>query len=212
MSDSPGGAAPELPVEPLVEPLVRTGWGFVTQFLPPELTAALRGDMARRDAAGEFRAAAIGAGADRAVRPGIRGDRICWLSMAASDAERRLLARFEALRVTLNRDLMLGLADLECHYAIYEAGTRYARHLDRSPRGAERVVSVVLYLNEDWVPGDGGELVLTTPAGEVTIEPRGGTLAAFLSQRFEHEVRVAEHPRRSVAGWYRRRPVIPVPG
>jgi SM-20-related protein len=164
--------------------------------------------MSRRDAGGEFRPAAVGAGDGRAVRPAIRGDRIGWLTMAAGDAERQLLARFEALRVALNRDLMLGLADLECHYAIYESGARYARHLDRSPKGAERVVSVVLYLNEDWVPGDGGELLIATPEGDLRVEPRAGTLVAFLSQRFEHEVLPALRTRRSLTGWFRLRPVI----
>ena len=167
--------------------------------------------MTRRDAAGEFRPAAVGAGDGRAVRPAIRGDRIRWLTMAAGDAERQVLARFEALRVALNRDLMLGLADLECHYAIYETGARYARHLDRSPKGAERVVSVVLYLNEDWVPGDGGELLIATPGGDVRVEPRAGTLVAFLSQRFEHEVLASLRTRRSLTGWFRLRPVIGAP-
>jgi SM-20-related protein len=192
----------------LADLLAGTGYGVVPGFLEPGQVRALVEEMSRRDAGGEFRPAAVGAGDGRAVRPAIRGDRIGWLTMAAGDAERQLLARFEALRVALNRDLMLGLADLECHYAIYESGARYARHLDRSPKGAERVVSVVLYLNEDWVPGDGGELLIATPEGDLRVEPRAGTLVAFLSQRFEHEVLPALRTRRSLTGWFRLRPVI----
>jgi SM-20-related protein len=144
------------------------------------------------------------------VRPQIRGDRICWLLAAESAAEREILSRLEALRVELNRTLMLGLVDFECHYAIYAPGARYARHLDRSPRGAERVVSVVLYLNEAWCAADGGELVIAADDGEVTVAPAGGTLVIFLSQRFEHEVRVAQRARLSLTGWFRRRPTFGV--
>lgn len=197
--------------EPVADLLAGAGYGVVSGFLSPAQVRALVAEMTRRDAAGEFRAAAVGAGDGRAVRPAIRGDRIRWLTMAAGDAERELLARFESLRIALNRELMLGLADLECHYAIYDGGARYARHLDRSPKGAERVVSVVLYLNEDWAPGDGGELLIATPGGDVRVEPRGGTLVAFLSQRFKHEVLPAARTRRSLTGWFRLRPVIGVP-
>ena len=190
----------------LVGGLAGPGWGLAAAFAEPALVRALAADATRRDAAGEFRAAAVGAGCGRAVRPEIRGDRICWLHGAGSAAERAIIERFEALRVLLNRTLMLGLAEFECHYARYDAGARYARHRDRSPRGAERVVSAVLYLNDAWDDADGGELVLDVEPGEATIAPRGGTLVTFLSERFEHEVRPARRSRLSLTGWYRRAP------
>jgi SM-20-related protein len=195
----------------LVEALAGPGWGVDAAFAEPALVRGLTADVERRDARGDFRAAAVGAGQNRAVRPEIRGDRICWLLAAESAAERALLARFDQLRIALNRALMLGVVDFECHYAIYAPGARYARHLDRSPRGAERVVSLVLYLNEGWQAADGGELVIAAEGGEVVVAPRGGTLAAFLSQRLEHEVRVAHRARVSLTGWFRRRPTCGVP-
>jgi len=195
----------------LIEALAGPGYGIDAAFVDAALLSALRAAVARREAAGGFRAAAVGAGGNRAVRPDIRGDRTCWLIDTECEAESALLERFEALRVALNRTLMLGLSDLECHYAIYAPGRRYARHLDRSPQGAERVVSVVLYLNEDWRDGDGGELVIATDGGEVRVTPQGGTLAAFLSQRFEHEVRAARRERISLTGWFRRRPPSGLP-
>jgi SM-20-related protein len=194
-----------------VEALAGPGFAVDPTFADPDLVRGLVADIERRDAAGGFRAAAVGAGPNRAVRPQIRGDRICWLMAAESAAERAILARLEALRVLLNRTLMLGLVDLECHYAIYAPGARYARHLDRSPQGAERVVSIVLYLNAAWQASDGGELVIAAEAGEAVIAPAGGTLAAFLSQRLEHEVRVAQRARLSLTGWFRRRPASGIP-
>ncbi len=201
---------PDPPASLLVEALAGPGFGIDTGFAAPALVHGLAAAVARRDGAGEFRAAAVGAGRNRAVRPQIRGDRICWLLNADDDAERAVLSRLDALRLELNRTLMLGVVDFECHYAIYAAGARYARHLDRSPRGAERVVSLVLYLNDDWGPADGGELVIAADDREVVVPPAAGTLAVFLSQRFEHEVRETRRERASLTGWFRRRPSLGV--
>ncbi|MBS0373154.1 MAG: 2OG-Fe(II) oxygenase [Proteobacteria bacterium] len=187
--------------------LAGPGWAVVPAYLPALEVAALVAAQQARELAGEFRPAAVGAGQSRALRPEIRSDRIAWLQDAQCPAEAALLARLEALRVTLNRRLLLGLDELECQYAVYDPGAGYARHLDRSPRGAERVVSWVLYLNVGWQPGDGGELVLSTPAGEHRVEPRAGVLVTFLSAELAHEVRPAARPRLSLAGWFRRRPL-----
>jgi SM-20-related protein len=190
--------------EPLVRALAAEGCAAVANFLAPGELAALAALLRERVAAGRLRPAAIGAGAARQVRPSVRGDEIEWLEESGEAAERALLERFAQLRLVLNRELMLGLVDFECHYARYAPGARYARHLDRSARGAERVVSLILYLNEGWQPDDGGALVVYgAPTRE--IAPVGGTLVAFLSERFEHEVRPATRERLSVTGWFRRR-------
>ena len=190
--------------EPIAQSLAERGYAIVPEFLGRAAARALAEAARSRESRGEFRPAAIGAGAHRAVRPRIRGDQIHWLAEPLLPAEREALAAFEALRQRLNESCALGLVDLECHYAVYPPGAGYVRHLDRSPVGAERVVSVVLYLNDSWVEGDGGALVLhVEPVVEVL--PRSGTLAVFLSERIEHEVRPAGRSRLSLAGWFRRR-------
>jgi len=52
-----------------------------------------------------------------------------------------------------------------------------------------RILSSVLYLNEDWQAGDGGELLIFDPAGEsfiATVEPTFGRMIIFLSESFPH--------------------------
>jgi SM-20-related protein len=191
----------------VVDALATEGWAACPGFLGAADVAELAALVDAKSARGELRSAAVGAGAARAVRTDVRGDEIEWLVAPGSAAERRALESLEDLRVALNRDLQLGLDELEVHYARYAPGTRYARHLDRSPAGSERVVSVIQYLNPDWRTGDGGELAIHADDGEVVVEPRGGTLVAFLSERFEHEVRTAQAARRSLTGWFRRRPL-----
>ena len=56
------------------------------------------------------------------------------------------------------RARILGLLDLEIHYAWYPPGAAYARHVDRPHGRSARRVSLALYLNERRSPADGGAL------------------------------------------------------
>ena len=139
-----------------------------------------------------------------------RGDQIQWLEPeSASDAQRDALARFDALRLGLNRELQLGLFEFECHFARYPPGAGYRPHRDQHRGSDARVLSCVLYLNRDWKAEDEGQLRLymDKPAsGEYSdVPPEGGTLACFLSDRFWHEVLPARRERLSLTGWFRRR-------
>ena len=97
--------------------------------------------------------------------------------------------------------------DTECHYSRYPRGAFYKTHLDRFGDHDLRVVSLVFYLNERWQDHQGGELLIHDTSGN-TIErvlPRSGTMVAFLSARFPHEVLPATRPRLALTGWMRRR-------
>jgi SM-20-related protein len=196
--------------DPLAARLSARGFAVLERFAPARLLAQVRARLRALDAAGAFRPAAVGAGAGRAVRPAVRGDRLCWLEPPLAPAERALLAAFEVVRVSLNRELGLALFDFKCQYAIYPPGARYVRHLDRSQAGAERVVSAVLYLNGSWSAAHGGELWLHAGPAPVVVAPRAGTLVLFDSARIEHEVRPAARERLSIAGWFRRRASRPL--
>jgi SM-20-related protein len=69
-----------------------------------------------------------------------------------------------------------------------------------------RTVSVVIYLNADWLPEQGGALRLH-PDGKCTedILPLGSRLVLFLSADMLHEVLPATRNRLSLAGWFKRR-------
>jgi SM-20-related protein len=158
-----------------------------------------------RKARGEFAGGRIG-GAVRERRDEIRGDDTCWLEEPLFAAERVLLADMEQLRLKLNAQAYLGLFDLEMHYAWYPPGAGYARHVDQ-PRGREdRVVSVVLYLNQSWKPSDGGQLRLFDAETARDVEPLAGRLVAFVTAGREHAVLPTHKDRLSLTGWFRRRP------
>ena len=164
-------------------------------------------DARELDAAGKFRAAGIGRDAHRALQRAIRGDRIAWLDEAdAASAAGCALQALSTLRVALNATLYLGLFSFEGHYAIYPRGALYRRHRDRFQGDDTRVLSSVLYLNQDWTASEGGSLrIHLDDEGWRDVPPVGGTLVCFLSERFEHEVMPATRERLALTGWFRRR-------
>ena len=159
----------------------------------------------RRAARGDFAEARIGAGPLALRREEIRGDRTCWLDEPLFEPERALLEDLERLRQAFNREGFLGLLDLDIHYAWYAPGAGYARHVDQLSGRDERVVSVVLYLNDAWTPDAGGELRIFHESGNRDIEPVAGRLVCFLTEGCEHAVLPTRRSRWSLTGWFRRR-------
>ena len=201
---------PDFSVFALISARLETvGYVVVEDFLDDAVVAALGDECAALDIEGRLSSAAIGRGAGRAERQSIRGDRTAWFECdGLSPMQHRYWSRMNRLRESLNRSALLGLSELEAHYALYPIGARYARHRDRFRDDDSRVVSSVLYLNRAWRDEHGGALRLYFPAGSriphVDIYPRAGTLVLFLSAEFEHEVLPAVRERRSIAGWMRR--------
>jgi SM-20-related protein len=194
-------------VASVVAGLAGDGLAVVREFLPGPAIAALRDEAMRRDAAGSLVAAGVGRGSARAVREEVRGDRIGWLDERdPAPPERALFDALETLRAAINREVTLGLWRYEGHYALYPPGARYEKHVDRFRDDDARVLSLVLYLNDDWQAADGGALRLWLPGESVRdVLPEGGTLVAFLAARLPHEVLPARRPRLAVTGWFRRR-------
>lgn len=182
----------------------------VEHFLSRETIANLRAEAGQLRAQHAFRRAGIGAGGDLRTREDIRGDEILWIEAdTESEPLREALAAFEALRLALNRELYLGLQDFECHLARYCAGAGYQRHYDQLRGDNRRQLTVTLYLNENWCATDGGSLrvYLDEQDAQRTLEvmPAAGTLIAFLSERFAHEVLPCTRDRLSLTGWFLRR-------
>ena len=193
----------------LASALSESGACLLLGFPSPSATAALHADVCRLRDAGQLQPAAVGRAGERRIREGIRGDLTLWLDdLPCSGAAIAHLQHLDALRTELNRRLFLGLHSVEAHYAAYPAGAHYARHRDRfldvpSAGGAERVVSLVSYLNPDWKSSDGGALRLHMAEGTIDVLPQEHTTVCFLSE-LEHEVLPAGRERFSIAAWLRR--------
>ncbi len=188
------------------EELKLAGIAVRDHYLQPLQVGALLDCLHERQVRGEFAGARVGTGPTLQHDPAVRGDQTCWLCEPLLAAEQSLLSEFEQLRLQLNRDLYLGLFELEAHYAWYPPGAGYARHVDQPLGRSERRVSLILYLNENWDPRAGGELqMFEAGAGRRQIEPVAGRLVCFLAAEREHAVLPARRDRFSVTAWFKAR-------
>jgi SM-20-related protein len=128
-----------------------------------------------------------------------------WLEEPNTGVAGEFLAWLTELRTELNRELFLSLVEAELHFALYPAGGFYRKHIDNFRGSSARLVTVILYLNPDWQPEQGGQLQMYLDNKTLEVAPEAGTLVLFLSERFEHEVLPTEQERLSLTGWLRRR-------
>ena len=194
------------------------GYSINPSALPEHLCYALTEHIKQMPTT-NFKRAGIGRATDLTVNDFVRTDEICWIS-GNSNAGKAWLDWAELLQKYLNRRLFLGLFSFESHFAHYAKGDFYKTHKDAFKGEENRVLSVVVYLNETWLSEDGGELVIyqdqqnfqqaddqiTQPSTHLElakVTPSFGTIAVFLSEEFPHEVLPAKRDRYSIAGWFR---------
>lgn len=191
--------------ESIAHDLHSQGYSIQADVLPPSLTAGLLQQLQKMDAAC-FRPAGVGRAGDHHSNAAIRRDDIAWIE-SHEGAQGQWLSFCSELQQHLNRRLLLGLFSFESHFAHYAPGAFYKTHVDAFKGQANRVLSVVYYLNPQWDAEDGGEMVLYSEAEPhqelCRVMPLAGTLAVFLSEEFPHEVLPARRDRYSIAGWYR---------
>lgn len=190
--------------------VAQSDWSVCRGFISREEVVALRSRLREWWEEGELRRAGIGRGKSFQVRDDIRSDYVRWLDFSVGGRFSSFLdAHFEPLRLAVNREMFLGLHEYEGHVTVYPPGAHYRRHVDRFQDAAHRRLSVILYLNDDWSPEDGGALRLFLPRenGEeiVDVLPEGGTLVTFLSHAIPHEVLETKRERYSLTGWFRTR-------
>lgn len=220
MTRVPAISLPDNMLETMIDTLASQAYCVIDDFLPDDLTAALRAIALERQQQGRMHQA--GTGQSAITNLNIRGDQIAWLENDdAHPAIQHYLALLQEVQQATNRHLMMGLAQFETHFAIYPAGSGgYATHIDQfrnhkeQPTPGARTLTSIIYLNDHWPEEAGGALRLyldehdQTPAAEarhLDIAPLGGRLVLFLAARFWHEVLPARLPRVSVTGWFKTR-------
>jgi SM-20-related protein len=135
-------------------------------------------------------------------------------------ARTTLYTILDTVRVDLQQQLHTPLdrSLTELLYAYYPQGGFYRRHRDAVTKSASvlRTYSLLLYLNRDWntkvdrgalrlhFDSGGDERPATEEPSYRDIEPLGGTLVLFESDKIPHEVLDTNKERMVVVGWYNR--------
>mgnify|MGYP001953352451 FL=1 len=189
----------------IMDALLSDGYVVVDDALPAALSRALQQRILAIKNTGDLKVAGIGRRDDHTIARSIRQDSIQWMNR--SDAsESGWLTAMEHLRGYANRELLLGLFEYESHFAHYPPGAGYKKHYDAFKGQSNRVLSTVYYLNDNWQPGDGGELAIYDAEEDqliTQVQPVLNRLVIFLSEEFPHEVLPAKNHRYSIAGWFR---------
>ncbi|HFD3976735.1 TPA: 2OG-Fe(II) oxygenase [Vibrio parahaemolyticus] len=184
----------------LIDALATDGYYIWDGFLSEDEVTQLRDCIPDN-----WKKARIGRNDDVTRIESIRSDKIQWLKPAMGQPIANYLSKMEEIRQEVNRHFFLGLFEYEAHFAKYEKGDFYQKHLDCFKGNENRRLTTVFYMNESWSEEDAGELVVYDLNDKeiATIPPRGGRLLVFLSEQFPHEVLPTNAERFSIAGWFR---------
>ena len=193
----------EAVLDVIADALVDKGYIFLPELIPHPISQVLL-EKIQATEIHELKAASIGRGAEQQLNPDIRRDRIQWLE-DKNEPDALYLDLMTQLKDGLNRRLFMGLFDYESHYAVYQPGAFYKKHVDALKGSQNRILTTVFFLNPDWKPADCGELIIYDEAdNEIErIAPKMGHFVIFLSERFPHEVSKTLAQRNSIAGWFR---------
>jgi SM-20-related protein len=187
----------------LTDEIVSQGYSIQPSGLDKSTCSDLMASARRLDELHLLRHA--GVGHNRAEIADIRGDRILWLEPGLAPATDDFLQLADRVRIHFNRHLYMGLEEYEGHLACYAPCAGYKKHLDRIQGSDIRMLTLIVYLNDRWNVDDGGRLRLYLNDGSHRdVTPQSGTVVAFLSGEYWHEVLPSRRERWAITGWFRR--------
>lgn len=176
--------------------------GISNQFLSFDLAEQLKDNLISLYKNEAMKLAGIGNDHLLSHNKQIRSDKIYWLDNNKDNpAEIAFFQLIDSFVAYLNQTCFAGISSHEFHYALYEKGAFYKKHLDQFKTDDRRVFSMILYLNEGWSTKDGGELKVYQQTGIQIIAPENQKCVFFKSSELEHEVLLTNVSRMSITGW-----------
>ena len=186
----------------LIDSYLSNKAGIDKNFLSDKLVKGLQQNISQLDSTNKMTQAGIGNAAVKDSNQKMRGDKIYWLDKTNNNAfEQEFLELAESFIAHLNSSCYTGIHNYEFHYAVYEAGSYYKKHIDQFQSDNKRKFSFINYLNDDWQEADGGQLHLYYDGEVQKIEPQSKTAVFFKSNEMEHEVVLCNRSKMSISGW-----------
>lgn len=186
--------------------LAENDYVVVDDFLQEELYRIIMEFFSNAECEDRLKKAGIGSSGEFQIKSSVRGDFIYWLEEKRDQELQGFFDLKNELIEKLRRFCFLSLSGSEFHIAKYPKGSHYNRHLDQFNERSNRQITVLIYLNENWKKGDGGELVIYKEGEKIMVEPIAKRLLLFKSDVIEHEVLKTNVPRYSLTGWLLHQP------
>ena len=188
--------------EVLIDSYIENKVGMAEHFLTDQLATDLTSNLIALFAGQNFHAAGIGNDLVQSYDNLIRKDQIYWLDRSHNDVhENSFFNMMDQFVLLLNQTCYTGITGYEFHYTRYETGSFYKKHLDQFKNNKSRAFSMIMYLNADWQPADGGELCIHHEDHLQTVTPLSGKCVFFKSDELMHEVLCTNAVRMSITGW-----------
>ncbi len=186
----------------LINSFIADEVGIADDFLSKSLAGLLKKNLLALHANQQMLGAGTGNASLVSLDKAVRSDKIYWLDPLHHDLHEDdfflLMDRF--IRY-LNQTCYTGITGYEFHYTLYEKGSFYKKHIDQFKTDKSRAYSMIMYLNADWLPADGGELCIHHAHHKQNIAPENGKCVFFKSNDLIHEVLLTQQPRLSITGW-----------
>ncbi len=186
----------------LIDSFIANKVGIANHFLTPDLSNHLKQNLKNLYRTAAMKAAGTGNAVVVLHDKLVRSDIIYWLDRNHNDQhENDFFDVMDRFVLFLNQTCYTGITGYEFHYTLYEKGSFYKTHIDQFQKNGSRAYSMVMYLNENWKLGDGGELCIHHEGKLENISPINGKSVFFKSSELEHEVLLTNEPRMSITGW-----------
>ncbi len=188
----------------LIDSYIETTIGESEQFLSKELSTLLIENIVHLYSTNTMTQAGTGNQSVAVFNQLFRSDKIHWLDRIHNNAsENTFFDVIDLFIAHLNATCYTGITGYEFHYAMYEKGSFYKKHVDQFHHNKKRAYTMIMYLNENWQDGDGGELCIHHTDHLQLISPKNGKGIFFKSSDIEHEVLLTNKTRMSITGWLR---------
>jgi len=189
-----------------MEELALNDYVIADDFISGEMFRSIMHFFHEKEQGNLLKRAGIGSSGEFQLNESIRGDFIHWLDRERDSELEPFFGLMDELIESLRRHCFMSLSGSEFHIAKYPAGSHYDRHLDQFNERSNRQITVLIYLNQNWKKGDGGELKIYKDDKEILVEPIAKRLLLFKSDVVEHEVLTTKVPRYSLTGWLLHQP------
>ena len=192
----------EIKFEEIISSFSEKRVGISNDFLTTELASNLKNRLLSLYANEALELAKVGNDHLLSHNKEIRNDKIFWLKKQDNNKyEHVFFDLIDAFVSYLNRTCFAGVKSYEFHYAMYEKGAFYKKHIDQFKSDESREFSMIIYLNEGWTVGDGGELKVFHQTSIQVISPKNKKCVFFKSNELPHEVLPTNVSRMSITGW-----------
>jgi len=188
--------------EALIASYIENKVGISEHFLSDELANNLKQNLFSLNEKSLLKEAGTGNSEAVAYDSAVRSDSIYWLDKKHNNPfENEFFKHIEDFIRYLNQSCYTGITGYEFHYSLYEKGDFYLKHFDQFQNNSSRKFSMISYLNSNWKPEDGGELLIHQEHNNQKISPVQGKTVFFKSDELLHEVLLTNTTRMSITGW-----------